>query len=385
MKSKILFSVVFLLLLLGIYSPASYSQTYNLTLQDAVLNGGGTAWSFEVYIIRTGSTPLSVYSFQIGFTDDASSLNGGVLTGAWSNLNSTIVAVENYKAISCTVAGYIKCGFNVNSGGTGAGITIDNVTPFHIGTITLNNSVPFTGFPLVTWYFGGAPGLPTKIQASNGTLAYDVTANGNFGYVDPHGGILPVELSSFTSIAQGRTILLNWSTQTEKNSDKFEIERADLKGNDNLIWTNVGSIKAAVLSNSPKQYSFLDKNLQSGKYQYRLKMIDNNGTFEYSKLIETEVVQPKNFELCQNFPNPFNPSTLINYNLPYDSKVILEVYNITGERICELVNEEQSAGYYSVDFGSSSLSSGVYFYRITAVDKATGNNFSAIKKMILLK
>ena len=158
-----------------------------------------------------------------------------------------------------------------------------------------------------------------------------------------------------------------------------------MKGNDNLIWTNVGSIKAAVLSNSPKQYSFLDKNLQSGKYQYRLKMIDNNGTFEYSKLIETEVVQPKNFELCQNYPNPFNPSTKINYSLPFDSKVNLEVYNITGERICELVNEEQSAGYYSVDFGSSRLSSGVYFYRITAVDKATGNNFSAIKKMILLK
>ena len=105
---------MFLLLLLGIYSPASYSQTYNLTLQDAVLNGGGTAWSFEVYIIRTGSTPLSVYSFQIGFTDDASSLNGGVLTGAWSNLNSTIVAVENYKAISCTVAGYIKCGMELH-------------------------------------------------------------------------------------------------------------------------------------------------------------------------------------------------------------------------------------------------------------------------------
>src|ERR1039458_10792529 len=99
MKSKILFSVVFLLLLLGIYSPASYSQTYNLTLQDAVLNGGGTAWSFEVYIIRTGSTPLSVYSFQIGFTDDASSLNGGVLTGdrKSTRLNSS------HLGISCAV------------------------------------------------------------------------------------------------------------------------------------------------------------------------------------------------------------------------------------------------------------------------------------------
>ena len=114
-------------------------------------------------------------------------------------------------------------------------------------------------------------------------------------------------------------------------------------------------------------------------------MIDNDGTFEYSKVIETEVTTPKNFELSQNFPNPWNPSTKINYNLPFDSKVTLEVYNITGERISQLVNEEQSAGYYSVDFGSSKLSSGVYFYRITALDKVIGNNFSAIKKMILIK
>jgi hypothetical protein len=98
---------------------------------------------------------------------------------------------------------------------------------------------------------------------------------------------------------------------------------------------------------------------------------------------------PVQFMLEQNYPNPFNPSTKIDYNLPFDSKVSLEVYNIIGNRIAQLVNEEQLAGYYSVDFNSSSfsreISSGIYFYRITAVDKTTGNNFSSIKKMILLK
>ena len=95
------------------------------------------------------------------------------------------------------------------------------------------------------------------------------------------------------------------------------------------------------------------------------------------------------FLLGQNYPNPFNPSTKIDYNLPFDSKVSLEVYNIIGNRIAQLVNKEQLAGYYSVDFNLSSfnreISSGVYFYRITAVDKTTVNNFSSIKKMILLK
>src|ERR1035437_3717102 len=98
---------------------------------------------------------------------------------------------------------------------------------------------------------------------------------------------------------------------------------------------------------------------------------------------------PVQFTLEQNFPNPFNPSTKIDYQVPVDSKVIMDVYNITGQKVVELVNQDQSAGYYSIDFNSSSLikniSSGIYFYRMTALDKATGNNFSAIKKMILLK
>lgn len=98
---------------------------------------------------------------------------------------------------------------------------------------------------------------------------------------------------------------------------------------------------------------------------------------------------PVQFTLEQNFPNPFNPSTKIDYQVPVDSKVIMDVYNINGQKVVELVNQDQSAGYYSIDFNSSSLtkniSSGIYFYRMTALDKATGNNFSAIKKMILLK
>jgi hypothetical protein len=197
-------------------------------------------------------------------------------------------------------------------------------------------------------------------------------------------GVLPVELSSFTSNINGRDVSLNWETKTEKNSDKFEIERLT-----NQTWENIGSVQASVLSNSPKKYFYTDKNLQSGKYQYRLKMIDNDGSFEYSKVIETEIALPKNFELSQNYPNPFNPSTKINYSIASDSKVTLEVYSANGERIAQLVNESQSAGFYSVNFGSSSInknvSSGVYFYRIIAMDNAKGNQFTSIKKMMLLK
>ena len=196
---------------------------------------------------------------------------------------------------------------------------------------------------------------------------------------------LPVELSSFASVVNGRNVSLNWETKTEKNSDKFVIEKQTI----GTAWEAIGSVKAAVLSNSPKQYSFSDKNVNAGTFKYRLKMIDNDGTFNYSNVIEAVVSVPKNFELLQNYPNPFNPSTKINYNLPSDAKVTLDIYNVLGVRVGQLVNQDQSAGYYSVDFNSSSLSksisSGVYLYKITTVDKVTGNNFSAIKKMMMLK
>jgi hypothetical protein len=95
---------------------------------------------------------------------------------------------------------------------------------------------------------------------------------------------------------------------------------------------------------------------------------------------------PKDFDIGQNYPNPFNPSTKIDYQVPTDAKVILEVYNIAGQKVAELVNQEQTAGFYTVNFGSSDkLASGVYIYRMTANDKATGKFFSETKKMMLLK
>jgi hypothetical protein len=130
-------------------------------------------------------------------------------------------------------------------------------------------------------------------------------------------GVCPVELSSFTSIVNGRNIQLNWETKTEKNSDKFVIEKQTI----GATWEAIGSVKAAGLSNSTKHYSFSDNNLNSGVCHYRLKMVDNDGSFTNSSVTEVAVSTPTNFELLQNYPNPFNPSTKISYNLPSDSKV----------------------------------------------------------------
>jgi len=184
-----------------------------------------------------------------------------------------------------------------------------------------------------------------------------------------------VELGLFIAVPNGRTVQLNWETKTEKNSDKFNVERKTI----GVDWGTIGSVKAAVLSNSPKQYSYTDKNLQSGKYQYRLKMIDNDGTFKYSSAVEVEVAVPKNYELNQNFPNPFNPNTVISYSLPLASNVRLIVYNSLGQAVKVLENGFKNAGTYSVNFNATELPSGTYYYKIEA------GQFSQIKKMIHLK
>jgi hypothetical protein len=186
---------------------------------------------------------------------------------------------------------------------------------------------------------------------------------------------LPVELSYFTCNVLGNNVLLNWSTQTEKNSYIFNIERKSGSSH----WESIGSIKASVLSNSPKQYSYSDNKLQSGKYLFRLKMIDNDGTFEYSKTIEAEIAFPKNFELSQNYPNPFNPGTVISYSLPLASYIKLIVYNTLGQTIKVLESGYKAAGNYSINFNASDLPGGIYFYKLEA------GQFSQIKKMMLIK
>ena len=86
-----------------------------------------------------------------------------------------------------------------------------------------------------------------------------------------------------------------------------------------------------------------------------------------------------------NYPNPFNPSTIIKYALPFSSNVKIEVYNILGEKIKELVNEQKNTGYYEVNLNTNSIASGVYFYMIEAKSIDGKNEFRDTKKMVLLK
>ncbi|MEO6695733.1 MAG: T9SS type A sorting domain-containing protein [Ignavibacteria bacterium] len=197
------------------------------------------------------------------------------------------------------------------------------------------------------------------------------------GYVD---ALLPVELTSFTSAISGGNVTLNWATASETNNSGFDIERSK----SNQSWSKIATLTGNGTTILPSNYSFVDRNLNSGNYNYRLKQIDFNGNFEYFNLSNEVVIGiPSKFKLSQNYPNPFNPSTKINYDIPFDGKVSIVLFDVSGRELHSIVNEVKSAGYYTTEFNAAGLPSGVYFYRITS--EGSGNKFTATRKMILLK
>lgn len=190
---------------------------------------------------------------------------------------------------------------------------------------------------------------------------------------------VPVELTSFTAMGTNEGIQLNWETASELNNQRFEIERSMDRQN----FTVAGFVNGKGTTTEKSIYSYTDKGINAGKYYYRLKQYDFNGSFEYSKTIQAEYA-PKNFDLVQNYPNPFNPSTTLSFGLPVESDIILSVYNAAGELIQTLSQGRLQAGKHSFNFDASGLSSGIYLYTLNAKG-INGADFSKTAKMLLLK
>ena len=242
-------------------------------------------------------------------------------------------------------------------------VTFVSATDLHLSGGSLGD-VDLIGTPL------GAPyNVDIDGEARHATFPY-------MGADENLANPLPVELTSFSATVIGSKVKLSWQTATEINNYGFEVLR---QAQDNTEWKNIGFVSGNGNSNSQKSYTFMDESVSLGKYSYRLKQIDNDGKFEFSKAIEVDLGIPKDFQLSQNYPNPFNPMTKIQYTLPVDAQVTLQIYSITGELMESLVSEHQASGSYTIDFDGSNYASGTYIYRLIA------NDFVQTKKMILIK
>jgi photosystem II stability/assembly factor-like uncharacterized protein len=187
---------------------------------------------------------------------------------------------------------------------------------------------------------------------------------------------VPVELTNLSALVSGTTVTLNWSTATEVNNSGFDIERTS----NNNSYAKIGHVNGNGTTTQTRNYSFVDQNLVPGVYNYRIKQIDYDGSSKYYELnVNMDINTPVSYSLSQNYPNPFNPATTIQYQIAKAGDVTLRVYDILGNLVSTLVDGKQEAGYYTVNFDASKLSSGVYFYQLKS------GSFEKTFKMSLLK
>jgi hypothetical protein len=374
----------------------------------------GTYSSGKLYMTGSGDNGFNKFS-AISFTPPATNLDGsaaanissnttnvfsneaGILakltTGASSNMGNTIVTVAGAGGDTASVNGFtvLERYLQVNpTTQPGSDVTVQFYVP----------KSEMDAFAALRPTFGNAGNNYSGCRVHRtdnsgtyiGTFVPVITIDGEtviISFSTPGFSkfyindtpVLPVELASFTSAVNKNNVDLKWSTVSEQNNKGFEIERK--RNTEGSQWQTVAFIEGKGTTNLQQNYSYADRNLQTGSYNYRLKQIDYNGNFEYFQLNGlVDVGIPKNFELSQNYPNPFNPSTKINYQLPKDAFVKINVYDMTGRLISALVNTQQTAGYYTVDFNSglmNGIASGIYFYRIEAAD------FVSTKRMVLVK
>jgi 3-phytase len=225
-----------------------------------------------------------------------------------------------------------------------------------------------TFFPLGLFLIHDGTGLPFRIR---GCEWEDLGLEIDTTYWDP----TPVELNSFdVNIRDGKAELI-WETSSEINNLGFEIQRSENENN----FLKIGFVPGYGTTTQNHYYNFIDEENLFGNVAYRLKQIDFDGATEFSETVEVNFPGPNNFILSQNFPNPFNPNTIISIRLPFTVRIRLTVYDITGELVNELASGEYQAGTHQFNFEAENLSSGIYFYRFE------GPGFQQTRKMIYIK
>ncbi|MDO8550665.1 MAG: T9SS type A sorting domain-containing protein [Ignavibacteria bacterium] len=242
-----------------------------------------------------------------------------------------------------------------------------------VGTIffTTNGGISWTSQPC------GSPNTLNEVCFIHQGKGWTVGDNGTIVMYD--NSTIPVELSSFTALVMSNAVSLTWSTATETNNQGFEVQRKSV--NENNEWKQIDFVQGKGSTTELTNYSFEDKNLLPGRYLYRLKQLDFDGSFEYYELNSEVIIEaPNTFSLNQNYPNPFNPTTNISFNIPESGNVNLKVYNVLGNEVATLFNNELNAGNHNVIFNAIDFSSSVYYYRVEVEGK-----FIETKQMILLK
>jgi hypothetical protein len=365
----------------------------NVGSTGSTIDGTITAPGYTVYpindpVVQTAMGDLlTAYNDAAGQSTGAVTLPAGALTGTLSpgiyvlsaatpNLATTVTldgggdpnAVFLFQA-SSTLITAISSSVVLTNGTVwsnvfwqvGSSATIGGSSTFE-GTILANTSITVGASATITGRMLGG--------AVTGTGAVSISSN-----------VLPVEMVSFTASTSGLNAQLHWSTATEVNNYGFEIQRRSAESESIGQWLKVGFVPGVGSSSSPHQYSYADQGLAQGRYDYRIKQIDKNGSFKYSSAAQVEVgIAPKEFTLSQSYPNPFNPSTTVEFSVARNDRAVVRVFNVLGQEVATLFDGTAEAGkLYQARFDASRMSSGMYFVQLQS------NGQSKMQKMVFLK
>ncbi|NOX17600.1 MAG: T9SS type A sorting domain-containing protein [Chlorobi bacterium] len=222
-------------------------------------------------------------------------------------------------------------------------------------------------------------------QADPASHSFSGSVDGFSDFTAGEFDVMPVELTSFTILYDGKVNILSWETATETNNYGFEIERASPEGFRDTPrqdeWKTIGFVEGNNTSTVKNEYKFVDDDVENGVYYYRLRQIDLDGTATYSQIINIDVGNaPKGFVLNQNYPNPFNPSTIISFGSSKRTKAELVVFDQLGRKVKTLFEGTMEANEIKkITFDAAAFSGGVYFYKLITPE------WNSTKKMVLLK
>jgi len=365
-------NVLVICLLVGLAGAAFAQRTATLTIKNA--GNSGIAYVFDVWARSTGGTAIRVGTSSFFFNYNSAGMDTPTLTNINPNYTGDGVTTD-YDAMTVQLVGGkigVTVTFTAGGGGTGSLLSTASPDGERLCTVRMHITDPAQTAGL-SW-----DALNTGV--TNSVPAASVASN----TVGSDNSLLPITLSSFVAqLASDRNqVRLEWKTISEINNYGFEVQRSlDGKSFESIPGSFVPGNGTTNVSHT---YSYVDAN-PAGTTGYRLKQIDLDGTTSYSESVQptttTDVKEqkPTVFALEQNYPNPFNPTTVVEFALPSSSHVLMELYNLLGQKVQTLVDDVRQAGFYRVRVDGANLSSGVYLYRLSTGDKVF------VRKMTLVK
>lgn len=191
----------------------------------------------------------------------------------------------------------------------------------------------------------------------------DLVVRASIDFLEKSGGVVvPIELLSFDAKESGNRVNIFWKTATELNSDRFEVEKAEMTDAGKSIFSKINETKAQGTSSIIVNYGpVVDRDVKMAKtYFYRLKMIDLDGQYKYSNEVEVTLGNTSAMSVGEVLPNPANLNAEVQYSLSVNSNIEIAVYNSNGEKIMTLFSGNKPAGNYVETINTSKLASGAY-------------------------